>query len=1179
MAQYGRTWWGTQWLKALDRIDFSNRLPRGKSYANTNKVTAIKINGNIIEAKVAGSRPKPYAVTVIVPPFFSEEKTILFSIIKNDPLILSQLLNRELPHALLELAEKNNLKIFPESWQDIKLNCSCPDWAVPCKHLAAVIYVIANEIDKNPFLVFNLHQVDLFKEMESLKGTMQDLQTEKILSVKNCIATKDTQHECEQLVNLEPPDFSQIENLLPTLPLLFTANPLFYNSDFKPVIQSQYKRQAKYEPTYLALLKKDKPNLLPDSRYFNFSITVDNNADFSFTTEDSEKGIVSVSFADLLVLLAQTESKHLENYAPSFVFLYRTFRFCNLLIERGAVLPRLLAGEKDSYKIQWIPAMLNDSVKKVFSDLMQWYPSGLIKIQTTSAQKKKTAKQKTTLTDSIPEEAVTHLCAFFMNHSAERCYNYASGATATPKHPSDKKITDLFFGNTLTTFNSFTEKEIPNTIQLLLNRFYITKKDFSPVLQIHETEQEDGFDVEVLMQNNTLPMQPLESLFTFLQHDDNSRFAALKDLQLLAHYMPELNQVIASKGKKQLTYTSETFSDVLLKILPAIRLFGIKTLLPKSLQHLLKPQISVSLSAKTSNKKYFSIADLIDFDWKVALGNTFMTPQEFMELSKKSFGLVKIRDQYVMMSEEEIQKIIKKLTAPTSPKAFSLLQAALSGEYEGASVEIDAKLREKIDTILKAESIDLPTGINATLRQYQNRGFSWLYKNAQLGLGSLLADDMGLGKTLQVITTLQKFKDEGLLDTKPALVVAPTTLLSNWKSEIEKFAPGLRAFVFHGTSRKAEFNDTDVIITTYGIARTENEKLAKHGWYALVIDEAQNVKNAETAQTKAVKKIKADIKIAMSGTPVENRLSEYWSIFDFVNPGYLGNTNWFQEEYARPIEINQDKKRLEKFRKITSPFIMRRIKTDKSIITDLPEKIENNQLCNLSKEQTALYNSVTKDLMNEVESAEGMNRRGLVLKLLTVLKQICNHPLQYLKNTDDLKPEHSGKMLLLLQLLETIYENGEKVLIFSQYKEMGNLLRTVIWEHFGKKALQLHGGNTRKERDEMVQAFQNNAINDTFILSLKAGGTGLNLTAGNHVIHYDLWWNPAVEAQATDRAFRIGQKKNVMVHRMITKGTLEEKIDTMLQSKKQLANLTVANGEKWIGELSDKELKSLITLN
>jgi SNF2 family DNA or RNA helicase len=408
------------------------------------------------------------------------------------------------------------------------------------------------------------------------------------------------------------------------------------------------------------------------------------------------------------------------------------------------------------------------------------------------------------------------------------------------------------------------------------------------------------------------------------------------------------------------------------------------------------------------------------------MGDAFLSIEDFIHLSRQSTGLVKIRDQYVMMSQEEIEKVIHKLTQPSAPKAFTLLQAALSSDYEGAPVQIDDALKNRINEILKAKATPLPKQLNATLRHYQERGFSWLYKNAQLGLGSLLADDMGLRKTLQVITALQKFKEDGVLKNKSALVIAPATLLSNWKSEIERFAPSLNASIFHGAARKAEFNNTDVVITTYGISRTENERLSKQPWYALIIDEAQNIKNAETAQTKAVKKIKADIKIAMSGTPVENRLMEYWSIFDFANPGYLGNTTWFNDEYAKPIELNQGKKRLEKFRNITSPFIMRRVKTDKAVISDLPDKIENNQICNLSREQAALYKSITKDMMEEVENAEGINRRGLILKLLTILKQVCNHPLQYLKNDNEVKPEQSGKMMLLLQLLETIYENGEK---------------------------------------------------------------------------------------------------------------------------------------------------------
>ncbi|MEI9913002.1 MAG: DEAD/DEAH box helicase [Bacteroidota bacterium] len=1177
MATYGRTWWGEQWLKALDRIDFTNRLDRGRSYANKGMVASIKITENMVQAKVKGSQPKPYDVAIIVPPYFDEEKKIFIDGIKSNPLALSQLLNRQLPQELMEIAEKNKIKIFPQSWQDIKLNCSCPDWAVPCKHLAAVIYTIANEIDQNPFLVFNMHRFDIVNELAFHRIQLQELESETVFSINDSISEKRIA-PIKDMKKPETPDFSLIENLLASLPLLFTSNPLFYDSDFKPIIQNHYKRHAKYEAVYLADIKKEKAVLSNDYRHYMYALIAHENGNIIIAAKDINEKVYPVDLSALLILLAQTESKHLDNYTPSFILLYRCFRFCNILAERGALLPRLFKAGTNGYSIQWVPAIVNASVKKVFDDLLKWYPLDLLQIIIPGTATGKTvAKIKQKLLPANPGEALTLICSLFTTYSVQRCYNRV-WRSVKASSPVNTKVNELFFDNAIHRFESFSEKEIPNTIQLWLSRFNITKKDFSPVLQVHETDDNNGFEVEVLVKDIKAPLLPVESLSAFMLRKSDKQLSVLKDLQLLSYYLPELNKSIASGGKEKLLYSSQTFAEVLTGILPAIRLFGIQTLLPKSLQQLLKPRVTLSLTAKGKNKKYFSLEGLLEFDWKVSMGDAFLSKEDFIHLSKQSSGLVKIRDQYVMMTREEIEKVIQKLAQPTAPKAFALLQAALSNDYEGAPVQIDEALKNKINELLKAEATALPIQLNATLRHYQERGYSWLYKNAQLGLGSLLADDMGLGKTLQVITALQKFKEEGVLKNKSALVIAPATLLSNWKSEIERFAPVLTATIFHGAARDADFKNTDVVITTYGISRTENERLSKQPWYALIIDEAQNIKNAETAQTKAVKKIKANIKIAMSGTPVENRLMEYWSIFDFANPGYLGNTTWFNDEYAKPIELNQDKKRLEKFKQITSPFIMRRVKTDKAVISDLPDKIENNQICNLSKEQAALYKSITKDMMEEVENAEGISRRGLILKLLTILKQVCNHPLQYLKNDTEVKPEQSGKMMLLLQLLESIYETGEKVLIFSQYREMGDLLRTVIYEHFGKKALQLHGGCTRKERDEMVKSFQSNPLSDTFILSLKAGGTGLNLTAGNHVIHYDLWWNPAAEAQATDRAFRIGQQKNVMVHRMITKGTLEEKIDDMLRSKKQLANLTVATGEKWIGELSDKDLRQLVAL-
>jgi SNF2 family DNA or RNA helicase len=452
-----------------------------------------------------------------------------------------------------------------------------------------------------------------------------------------------------------------------------------------------------------------------------------------------------------------------------------------------------------------------------------------------------------------------------------------------------------------------------------------------------------------------------------------------------------------------------------------------------------------------------------------------------------------------------------------------------------------------------------------------------------LGCGSIIADDMGLGKTLQVIAVILKLKREGALSRQGVLVVVPTTLLSNWQKELEKFAPELSYSFYHGPTRELN-TKTDVVISSYGVVRSDIDQLSKVKWQAVVIDEAQNIKNPDAAQTRAVKKLKSDIRLAMSGTPVENRLSEYWSIFDFINKGYLGSRKKFSENFARPIEQNRDKTKLKHFLKITGPFILRRMKTDKSIIDDLPEKVENDFFASLTKEQAAIYQNVLDNIMREISGVDvnqgdgKIQRKGLVLKLIMALKQICNHPSQYLKK-NDYSADLSGKAGVFLNLVNNIIENDDKVLVFTQFREMGIILQHLIKDKFDMNAMFLHGGTTRKQRDEMVEKFQNNPPEKVFILSIKAAGTGLNLTSANHVIHYDLWWNPAVESQATDRAFRIGQDKNVMVYRLITQGTFEEKINKMLTNKKELANLTVTAGEKWVGDLSDNELKQLFTLS
>jgi len=1173
------TWWGEQWIKALEHIDYYYQLKRGRSTTSLKTVLSTSIYSNHIMARVKDVRYTPYSVTIILPPFPEEQKTLLIDKIKENNLLLIRLMNKELPPEILQIAADNELKIFSERWMDYSSSCNCKERHHPCKHIAAAIHAVTKEIDENPFLILKLFNFDLVQELRNRKILFGYQENERIYSIRDCISVS---HRYVYVPYGAPvhivPKYVALDNLLLTIPELFVSKTPFFTGDFKSHVQLIYKKAAKGILTADQAEKEIVLDTIEAYRYVDFTLIFYHDHTIVIEAKRGRERL-SVTWDQLHTLFVQTDAKHLGNYSASYTALYRIFIYCKILIEKGAILPRLYYSLDDGYKIIWVPALLNASVQNVYDSLVECLPYEVIQLANSSLNSsRRSYDNRMPPIRSKPaekKEGLMLLCSFIINPYIENIYKINRLSKISKK--DDRKIVDLFFGNKIVYFNGTHERLIPNTIQLWLKRFTLAEKQFIPLLQITETKKKDGFEVDIMVQHNKTELKEHEPLQIFLEfHEDENRMIMLKDLNMLAEYYPDLLKLIETGGKEKLYYAAESFTEVLLKILPVLELFGIKALLPKSLQSIMKPMVSLSLTSSRNKKTYFSLDELMDYDWQVAMGDSFISQQEFEQLSRTTMGLVRIRDQYILMDEAQVKKIILHLQKPAKLTGIELLQAALSGDYERAPVFMDDKLRQQINDLLKEDQIPLPANLLATLRPYQQRGFNWMYKNAKLGIGSVLADDMGLGKTLQVIAAILKFKEEGFLKDAPALVIVPTTLLTNWMEEMKKFAPGLRGLVFHGQGRTFDLNNIDVVLTTYGIARAENEMFCNQKWYMVVVDEAQNIKNPDIAQTKSIKKIKGHIKIAMSGTPVENRLSEYWSIFDFANPNYLGSINWFESHYARPIELNRDLLKLDKFKAITSPFIMRRMKTDKNIITDLPDKIESNQFCTLTKEQAALYQNLTHDLMRQIEQADGMHRRGIVLKLLTVLKQICNHPANYLKNADHL-PELSGKTQLLLQLLETIYGNNEKVIIFSQYQEMGTILKQIIQNHFGKTALQLHGGSTRNERDDMVEDFQTNEMIDTFILSIKAGGTGLNLTAAANVIHYDLWWNPAVEAQATDRAFRIGQNQNVLVHRMITKGTLEEKIDEMLRSKRDLANMTIEHGETWVGELTDKELEELIS--
>jgi SNF2 family DNA or RNA helicase len=488
-----------------------------------------------------------------------------------------------------------------------------------------------------------------------------------------------------------------------------------------------------------------------------------------------------------------------------------------------------------------------------------------------------------------------------------------------------------------------------------------------------------------------------------------------------------------------------------------------------------------------------------------------------------------------------------------------------------------------------------PAGLQATLRDYQRRGVSWLRYLESLGLNPCLADDMGLGKTLQVITCLLKEHEDyaaqiangqDVPSIKPTLVIAPTSVIGNWRKEIERFAPQLRTMVHQGSERHREkkaftahIPEYDVVLTSFALARLDDKLLQGYTWQRIVVDEAQNIKNPQAAQTKAILKLDAAYRLALTGTPVENRLRDLWSIFNFLNPGYLGKEKQFRDNFEVPIQKANDPERSATLKKLVEPFILRRLKTDKNIIDDLPDKIEQKMFCTLSPEQASLYEAVVKDVAEKIETVDGIERRGLILSTLMKLKQICNHPAQFLQDGSAFTTARSHKFQRLVEMLEEVMASDESVLIFTQFTEIGSALEKFLGHEQHYNTYYLHGGTNPARRERMVSEFQDTETEPSiFLLSLRAGGVGINLTRANHVFHFDRWWNPAVEDQATDRAFRIGQRKNVFVHKFVAMGTMEEKIDAMIDDKKRLSSLVVGNDESWLTELDNNTFKELIAL-
>ncbi|MFN2201585.1 MAG: DEAD/DEAH box helicase [Caldilineaceae bacterium] len=722
---------------------------------------------------------------------------------------------------------------------------------------------------------------------------------------------------------------------------------------------------------------------------------------------------------------------------------------------------------------------------------------------------------------------------------------------------------------------------------------------------------------------------------------DQPQERMLTGLGVASRFFSPIERSLHSPQPEHCLLTTEEAYRFLREISSLLESSGFGVILPEWWNSQRSMRLALRLRMRTADEFIFDDADdepvqfrmrqssttirrgpRVDYSWELTLGGEQLSREEFDQLFAMKTPLLRMRERWVELDPEQVNAAQRFLTEPSQIGSMSLLSAVqIAQRYQDvtprhepdapASASLEGIPRELVpssvagalgleDVVLTGwveevlfrlrnaaplTELEEPDGFVGELRPYQRRGLGWLFYLRNLGLGACLADDMGLGKTIQTIALLLQVRNagNGRKPVPPALLICPTSVVANWRREIERFAPSLRVLVHHGHTRSAgadfaeELKATDLVVTSYGTARRDVDLLSKFEWSDLILDEAQNIKTPTAKQTLAVQLLSGRNRIALTGTPVENRLTELWSIMRFLNPDYIGSRESFRRNYVLPIERYNDEERTDELRRIVQPFLLRRLKSNPDIISDLPEKNEMIVYCSLSTEQAELYEKAVNESLTEINSTDGIQRRGKILALLTRLKQIANHPAQYLKQSGPLAGR-SGKLARLTEMLDEALSVGDSALIFTQYVEMGRLLQTHLAKALGLEALFLHGGTSAQQRDKMVQEFQREDGPPVFVLSLRAGGSGLNLTRANHVFHYDRWWNPAVENQATDRAFRIGQVRNVQVHKFVAAGTLEESIHELIESKQALAESIVGSGEEWLTELDTNQLRNLISL-
>lgn len=873
---------------------------------------------------------------------------------------------------------------------------------------------------------------------------------------------------------------------------------------------------------------------------------------------------LAVDEESLVHVFLQQEKRHGILFGDSYEFFRTCLRFAFSLVARQRFVPFFIGSES-----AFVPNLDQTDDYETMQDLCDAAPPSSIFAPSATP-------------DSI-RACIGHLVSLVIKESIAGINLNLSNQTKT----------DLWLSGLIGKKGSVDQK-----IQDGLNQWMITRKvnhtiEYNMLFKLQEpSEDDETWQLIFAMQSKKDPSLIVELSQIWknpaMLPIKNARIHLLQDLGIAAKVSKTIERSLYKPDPCRIPISDEESMEFITQDSFMLQDLGFVAQIPKITSARVN-SLKVKVKFKENNR--FKIQGngtlgqaLFDFDYSVAMGDVELSSEEFYELSRHKEGLVNVKGRWVEINEQDMKKVLSFFE---QKKKLSIADIMIANASDDTEFEIDSfvlpeKYQAAIEGLFDFKAIlqsDPPEGLKGSLRPYQKQGFSWMLFLANLGFGGILADDMGLGKTIQTISYLLHSAN------KPYLVICPTSVVGNWQRELRRFSPDLKVYPHHGPKRLGEneflteIKDKDIIISSYATVRIDESIFEGIEWAAIILDEAQNIKNPYTKQAKAIFGLKSQSRFCLTGTPIENRLSELWSIMNFCNPGFLSQWSTFKNNFAKPIELQNDEGKIGLLRKIISPFILRRLKTDASIIKDLPNKTEMKEYCTLTEEQATLYQAVVDDSMKKIETEEE-NRRALIMATLIKLKQVCNHPTNLLKDSTGKLADRSGKVARLRELIEVFLANDEKCLIFTQYKEMGSLLESDLEQCFDTPVVFLHGELTRKKREQMIDAFQSDDRNSPkiFILSLKAGGVGINLTKANHVIHFDRWWNPAVENQATDRAYRIGQTKDVFVYKFITSGTVEERIDEMIERKLALSDSLLAQGEMAITEMDNDSLRELFNL-